>query len=266
MQIFNGLCSHNILWQQFCDKRWRLALDGSETWKGRYMTWLRPRLKQHAISLRTTALPRKTPHTPHTVKSRVLEAGSALFAPTYKVVLVSAPGEANPSLLRRPNDRLAERVVLCVCAVCGVCGCVRMIGVAVLHQCLVREGYPKRLIDGVEVRFDIAHYSMSTQHDDACKPPAQAAAVTVMAYDVANREDFDRVRLRITHGDAGPRLPPLLLGPRVCRACVHVHVRVRWCVCLRVRELTPEDGFMGALQWVQRAMPPPRGRSQRQRP
>lgn len=131
--IFDGFCSHNILWQQFCDKRWRLALDGGETWKGRYMTWLHPRLKQHAISLR-----------------------SALSAPTYKVILVSEPGTA------------------------------------VLHQCLVREGYPKRLIDGVEVRLEIVHHSMSTQRDDICKPPAQAAAVIAMAYDIANREDRSR--------------------------------------------------------------------------
>jgi hypothetical protein len=104
-----------------------------------------------------------------------------------------------------------------------------MIGTAVLHQCLVREGYPKRLIDGVEVRLEIVHHSMSTQRDDICKPPAQAAAVIAMAYDIANREDFDRVRLRIAHLSQ----QPLLLGPcDVSCVCACVCGGACACVCV----------------------------------
>jgi hypothetical protein len=50
--MLNEVSSDDHVWRRFCHARWSSDDKGSEgkRWKGRYMAWLQPRLKQYATS------------------------------------------------------------------------------------------------------------------------------------------------------------------------------------------------------------------------
>lgn len=88
-QTLNEVSSANCVWQRFGDSRWAssssVAKGGAQwSWKGRYMTWLRPRLQTYAREQSTSChrFPRSLPSSSSSPASSRVFRSTTSGAPT----------------------------------------------------------------------------------------------------------------------------------------------------------------------------------------